>query len=125
MLISRVDMRKCLTIYCFLVRAHYQDDDVYQAIKQDLEEKNLDMEKLHRLYYLLFESGFCTRDKERCTINIHTFYHYHHARDSLGPLWKTSAEPFESAYSILRRLYRCGTRNTPKQTLENFYLKAK
>ncbi len=125
MLTFRIDMRKCLTIYSFLMRAHYQEDNVYEDIKRDLEDRNLNMEKLHRLYYLLFESGFCTRDKERCTMNIHTFYHLHHARERMGPLWKTSAEPFESAYSILRRLYRPGTRNTAKQVLENFYLKAK
>ncbi len=118
-------MRKCLTVYCFLMRLHYQDDDMFHNVLQELAESNLNLEKLHRLYYLLFESGFCTRDNERCTINIHTFYHYAHARERMGPLWKTSAEPFESAYSVLRRLFRCGTRNTCKQVLENYYLKAK
>ncbi len=118
-------MRKCLAVYCFLVRLHYQEDDRFQEVMQHLRNSNLDLEKLHRLYYLLFESGFCTRDNERCTINIHTFYHYAHAREKMGPLWKTSAEPFESAYSVLRRLFRCGTRNTCKQVLENYYMKAK
>ncbi len=121
----RIEMRKCMTVYTFLVRAHYLEDDELEEVKRELEQHNLDLEKLHRLYYLLFESGYCTRDNERATINIHTFYHLHHAREKMGPLWKSSAEPFESAYSILRRLFRSGTRNNGKQVLENFYLKAK
>ncbi len=121
----RIEMRKCMTVYTFLVRAHYLEDDELEEVKRELEENNLDLEKLHRLYYLLFERGFCTRDNERCTINIHTFYHYAHAREKMGPLWKSSAEPFESAYSILKRLYCPGTRNVCKQVMENFYMKAK
>ena len=41
------------------------------------------------------------------------------------PLYATSAEPFESLYSVVRRSYHSGTRNIPKQVLENGYLRIK
>ncbi len=118
-------MRKCLTVYVFLVRAYYLEDEELQSVLDTLAGRNLDLQKLHRLFYLLYESGFCTRSSERGTINVHTFQHYQHARWTQGPLWKTSAEPFEAMYHSLQRMYQRGTKNVCKQMFENFYLKTK
>ena len=40
-------------------------------------------------------------------------------------MWAWSAEYFEAAYSIVRRCYKSGTRNVPKQCMENSYLRLK
>ena len=60
----------------------------------------------------------------RSTINVHMFSHLHEIRKRTGvPLWVTSAEDFESVYAVMRRCYWSGTKNTPKQILENYYLR--
>ena len=41
------------------------------------------------------------------------------------PLYESSAEPFESLYSVVRQAYHSGTRNIPKQILENGFLRIK
>ena len=46
-------------------------------------------------------------------------------QESGVPLYTTSAEPFESLYSVVRRSYHSGTRNVPKQVLENGFLRIK
>ncbi len=117
-------MRQCITYYVFLVRLYYLDDDDLREALSHLEG-NTNLRSLHRKFYNLFQEGFCVRAKERCTLNVHTFQHLEHARWTMGPLWATSAEPFESFYSVLRRMYQPGTRNTVKQIMENFYLKTK
>ena len=41
------------------------------------------------------------------------------------PLWRTSAEPFEGQYAIVRRCYKSGTRNLPLQVLQNTFTRVK
>ena len=58
--------------------------------------------------------------------NVHLFFHLWQARKQTGvPLWRTSAEPFEAMYAVARRCYFSGTRNVPKQIMENCYLRVK
>ena len=56
---------------------------------------------------------------------MHLFYHLWEFRRRTGPLWMTSAEAFESYYAVVRRCYTCGTRNIPKQILENIFMRIK
>ena len=47
-------------------------------------------------------------------------------REETGfPLHATSAEDFESYYAVIRRSYTSGTRNVPKQILENGFMRIK
>ena len=83
-----------------------------------------DLQELHRRFYEIFEEAFTERAREKCTINVHTFYHLLESRKRTGrPLWETSAEPFESVYALLTRCFQVGTNNTPKQVLQQFYLR--
>ena len=41
------------------------------------------------------------------------------------PLWRTSAEPFEGQYAIVRRCYQSGTRNLPLQVMQNSFTRVK
>lgn len=62
--------------------------------------------------------------KRRCTTNVHAFYHLHEVRErTQQPLHEASTEDFESQYAIVRRSFHGGTRNTPKQVLENMYMR--
>ena len=66
------------------------------------------------------------REKERATANVHCFSHLYRYRDEIGkPMWEWSAEFIEASYSVARRTYQSGTRNVPKQLLENGYLRLK
>ena len=118
------DRRKAITIYAFLVRLYYSSDKALADAEGFLGEFRTSLKDLHRKFYELYESGFCVRSKERCTINIHTFQHLEQSRRRSGPLWKTSAEPFESMYAVMRRSFRSGTRNVVKQVLGNMFLRA-
>ena len=116
-------MRQALTIYAFLVKCYYEDDQTYELAKDVLADQRLSFKKLHTKFYNAYNFGFARRPKEKCTINVHTFWHLHQLRERIGPLWKTSAEPFEAMYAVLRRLYVPGTKNTTKQMMENFYMR--
>ena len=63
--------------------------------------------------------AFCHFGQQRDTINIHHFHHLWKSRERNGPLWQTSAEPFESLFGALKRQHKPGTRNTPKQVMDN------
>ena len=83
------------------------------------------LEEQHESFYRKFELGFCASSNHRVVPNAHAFFHLLESRRRSGPLASTSAEPFEGIYAILRRCFTAGTRNTPKQILENFYIKDK
>lgn len=113
-----------MALYTFLVRAYNYDDDVLGEVAGFLlETTSKPLEQLHGDFYFHFQEGFCVKVQEKCVPNVHAFYHLLKSRRWSGPLWKTSAEPFESIYAILKRSSQAGTPNTPKQCLENFYLR--
>ncbi len=124
-------MRLALAVYSFLVRAYHYDDNVLECVENALQETTgMSLKYLHRVFYRAFQKGFCKpakgREKAmRPTINVHVFQHLLESRKKTGPLHLTSTEPFEALYSVLRRCYRAGTRNTTKQALENFYIREK
>ena len=120
----RTARRQALSIYTFLVRLYFYEDEKFLHVEQDLiNTYGTSLEELHDEFYRLFDEGFCNNIKEKVVPNAHTFHHLLESRRRCGPLPTTSAEPFEAIYSILRRCYRAGTRNTPKQILQNFYIK--
>ncbi len=124
----RRSVRAALALFAFISRAYHYDDnrleDIEGWLQSEVGAKSLP--ELHEDFYAHFMKGFCgtTRGKPRsATINIHTFSHLYESRKRTGPLHTTSAEPFEAAYAVLRRCFKAGTPNTPKQILENFYLR--
>ena len=123
-IIYREAKRKALALYTFLVRLYFYDDDKMQQVESLLHAGyQTTLEELHMDFYRKFELGFCVASNHRVVPNAHAFFHLLESRRRTGPLPDTSAEPFESLYAILRRCFRAGTRNTPKQIVENFYIK--
>ena len=122
-------MSVALLVYCFLVRLyHYPDDEMDKAKQLLFRQTGRTLSDLHSLFYSSFQRGFCKFRQIKAwhpTINIHTFMHLEESRRRTGPLHKTSAEPFEALYAVLRRCYKPGTRNTNKQMFENFYMRDK
>ncbi len=120
-----------MAVYCFLVRTYHYSDDVLEKVEIALQESTgMSLKYLHRIFYKSFQKAFCRpgTDKEKAqrpTINVHVFQHLLESRQRTGPLHETSTEPFEAFYSVLRRCYRPGTRNTTKQAFENFFIKEK
>ncbi len=132
MLLKRFPCRKAaslaIAVYVFLIRLYHYDDETLASVEQAIGELGVTLDMLHLLFYKEFCKGFCTKTQvkaKKATINVHTFTHLLESRRRTGPLHLTSAEPFESLYAVLRRCYRAGTRNTPKQMFENFYMKDK
>ncbi len=72
--------------------------------------------------FISCSAAFCTREDERESINTHHFHHMWEVREHNGPVWKYSGETFESILGILKRLHCPGTRNTPKQIMENHWI---
>ena len=120
-----------MAVYSFLVRAYHYDDETMARAEEGLQAATgMSFKYLHRVFYKAFQKGFCkaAKGKEKAmrpTINVHVFQHLLESRKRTGPLHRTSTEPFEAFYSVLRRCYRAGTRNTTKQSFENFYIKEK
>ena len=119
---SRRAREKCLAVYCFLVRLYFYSDAKMREVEDKLDSMGRSLLQLHKEFYKNFQKGFCDGGKMQATPNVHTFWHLLESRRRSGPLWSTSAEPFESLYSVLQRCYKAGTKNTPKQVIENFYL---
>ncbi len=123
--------KKAMLYYCFLMRLYHEEDDVMHGVEADLElDSNTTLEDIHDEFYKEYVAGFCKvkTDKEkpmRPTINIHVFQHLLESRRRTGPLQGTSTETFEALYSVLRRCYKAGTKNTPKQAFENHYMRQK
>ncbi len=107
----------------FLTRLYNYDDSTLGNVEEHLEAQGSSLEDLHAKFYLQYQRGFCTKPGEKAFINVHTFRHLGEQRRRTGPLWKYSAEDFESMYSVMRRCYHVGTTNTSKQSLENFYMR--
>ncbi len=116
-------MRRAITLYTFLVRLYNYDDERLAEVEELLRDTDYDLTKLHHDFYKHYEKGFCIKTKEKVTINVHSFLHLLQVRKKSGPLWKNSAEDFESLFAITRRGYWAGTRNVPKQILENYFLR--
>ncbi len=117
-------MRYAITIYTFLIRLYnYEDERLQQAESVLMDSMNGTLEDLHKMFYKHFEDGFCALPREKITINVHTFMHLLASRRRNGPLWQTSAEDIEGLFAVLRRCFHSGTRNIPKQILQNFYLR--
>ena len=110
-----------MAVYTFLVRLYNYGDEHMAETEAALEEEGISLEQLHKEFYRHFQLGFCN-DNKKATPNVHAFWHLLESRRRCGPLWSTSAEPFESLYAVLQRCYKAGTRNTPKQVMENFYM---
>ena len=125
-LIHRRQRRKAILLFAFLCRLYYLDDNHFAAVRESLLwTAGKTLEELHEHFYAAYQRGFCTGPKENITINVHTFSHLHQVREAVGPLHSNSAEEFEAAYAVLRRCYRAGTWNIPKQIFQNFYLRDK
>ena len=78
------------------------------------------------MFNVLFASFRLGKKPTLATANVHSFSHLGRMREETGvPLWVTSAEMFEAHYSVVRRSYHAGTRNVPKQVLENGFLRIK
>lgn len=107
----------------FLTRAYNYNDETLAQVESDLEAQGSSLEDLHYRFYMEYQQGFCTKAGEKPFINVHTFSHLEEQRKRTGPLWRFSAEAFESLYAVLRRCYRVGTTNPSKQALENFYMR--
>ncbi len=107
----------------FLTRLYNYEDCTLDCVRQELEGEGSSLEDLHRRFYEEYQRGFCTKPGEKPFINVHTFRHLEQQRRRTGPLWRFSAEDFESLYSVMRRCYQVGTTNPSKQALENFYLR--
>ena len=110
-----------MAAYTFLVRLYQYQDDRLMDVEAVLGANWGGLEGIHEYFYRQFMEGFCERMKEKATINVHTFMHLLESRRRTGPLWSTSTEPFEALYAVIRRCYQSGTRNVPKQILQNFY----
>jgi hypothetical protein len=117
------EARRAFAIFCFIVRAYNLSDEELQAIEERLRQHNTSFERLHEKFYKAFEEGFCELARQNPTINVHVFSHLYDIRKKTGPLYQYSAEPFESLYAVMRRSYCPGTRNVPKQAMENVYLR--
>ncbi len=128
---NREHKKKAILYYCFLVRLYHEDDDVLHDVEADLYlTSNKTLEDIHDLFYKEYVQGFCREKTKKGkalhpTINIHVFQHLLESRRRTGPLQRTSTESFEALYSVLRRCYRAGTKNTPKQAFENYYMRQK
>ncbi len=115
-----------MLLFAFLCRLYYLEDNDFAAVRESLLcTAGRTLQELHDDFYAAYQRGFCTGPKEKATINIHTFSHMHKVREAVGPLHRNSAEEFEATYAVLRRCYRPGTWNVPKQIFENFYLRDK
>ncbi len=117
-----------MTVFTFLARLYHYDDETLLRVEQELSRRQVTLEMLHLLFYREFMKGFCTKTQvkaKKATINVHVMLHLLESRRRSGPLYLTSAEPFESLYAVLRRCFRAGTRNTTKQIFENFYMRDK
>jgi len=109
-----IEIRKCLALYCFLIRAHNQQKEVWDEI-----DNLISFRQLHVLFYQYKEAILHEMDS---SYNTHNFLHVPHYVKHHGPLWKVSAERFEDLYGFCKRLYKGGTNNTPKQILETFLM---
>ena len=124
----RKNVRIAMATYTFLLRAYFYDDDTLEKTENALmQATGMTLKYLHRVLYNSFQKGFCKKgtDKEKAqrpTINVHVFQHLLESRKKSGPVHLTTTEPFEAFYSVLRRCYRAGTKNTTKQAFENFYI---
>ncbi len=117
-----------MQLYVFLVRLYHYKDDRLEQVERELSGYPATLEELHTRFYKEFEKGFNDLKAikvQKTPINVHTFAHLLESRRRTGPLYQTSAEPFESMYAVLRRCYRVGTRNTGKQAFENHYMRNK
>ncbi len=124
--IFRKSKAKAVAVYSFLVRLYMHDDDVLERAVHILrQDHGLELKDLHKIFYEEFQDGFCSSSVRKMgpTINLHCFYHLEESRRRCGPLYRTSAEPFEAMYAVFQRCYQAGTTNTPKQILQNFYLR--
>ena len=110
-------------MYTFLVRLYHEPDSVIREVEEELWQSNVTLQDLHDKFMDWFSRGFCHKAKDEVTINVHTFYHMEKVRKEGGLLHGFSAEPFESLYAVMRRCYTSGTPNTPKQIMENSYIR--
>ena len=115
--------KHALLYFTFLCRLYNYEDTVITEAEQYLGRTGRSLATIHRLFYDVFQRGFCAKTTGKVTINFHTFMHLEEIRKRTGPLWRNSTESFESLYGVMRRCYRVGTPNTSKQAMENFYLR--
>ncbi len=110
-------------MYAFLVRLYYLEEEGYKAAKEVLKQRGLCVMALSDYYYGQYKYAFCRTPAEREVPNVHEFSHMWMDREKNGPIHHHSAEVFESVYAPLRYMFRAGTTNTPKQVLENFWMR--
>jgi len=117
-----------MAVYTFLVRLYFYDNDTLDDVVEQLaRDMNCDrpMETLHSGFYNLFYEGFCDKPNRREIPfpNLHVFYHAYLSRKKSGRPWhETSTEAFEAKFANIPRFCKPGTRNIPKQILENSYV---
>jgi hypothetical protein len=109
-------MRKTGLVYSFLIRALYYEDEVLDAIRDTVH-----LEQLFLNFYKWYESCMNRRPNEGTTYNLHMFAHSLEQRN--GPSWTVSAETFESAYFVMKKLFAAGTRNITKQLLQKYLIR--
>ena len=129
---------EAVAIYLFICKAFNMENEELEAIKEHLARPEdeqarprtvLSFPKLmHKLYERMSESFLtamdCPRKKNKPSVkpNAHCLFHLYYYRMRTGvPLYVTSAEAFESSYAPQQRAFWKGTKNVPKQILENTY----
>ncbi len=120
---SRYYRKQALLYFTFLSRLYNYEDETLRKVEEYLGRTGRNLQTIHRLFYDVFQRGFCTKSSGKVTINFHTFMHLDEVQKKTGPLWRNSTESFESMYGVMRRCYKVGTPNTSKQAMENFYLR--
>lgn len=102
--------------YAFCTRVQYYEDSVLTAVNDEigLEQTFLDF---YRDYELCMQRG----KNDSNTPNLHSFSHSLDQRK--GECWKYSAEPFESAYFVIKKLFAKGTNNRTKQLLSKYLIR--
>lgn len=113
-----------MAMYCFLLRLYHYSDSRIDYVEGYLSRKGqADLNQKHLTWYEDFEKGFCVKPKHTLPMNAHCFLHLLRSRRHSGPLWRTSTEPFEAIYAVMRRCYKVGTPNTSKQAMQNYYVR--
>lgn len=99
--------------FCYIMRMSYgPTEELHQT---PAKEREACQQKFHQTYLQYFGNG-------PASYNFHLLTHLFSLLVH-GPLPERSAVAFESSFAIVRRSFRPGTRNVPKQIMEAMYLR--
>ena len=105
-----------LALYGFLCRVLYQDDEEFSELEAELD--------LDGLFKTFLQAHSDVMKPISLTYNQHVFgRHALQMRRTSGAPWKTSTARFEASYANVAASYAKGTRNVPKQILQNSFVR--